>query len=398
MSKERFTRNKPHVNVGTIGHIDHGKTTLTAALSAVLKRRYGGACTVKDYATIARGGVVRDESKTVTISAGHVEYETARRHYAHVDCPGHADYVKNMIVGAAQMDGAILVVSALDSVMPQTREHVLLARQVGVPRVVVFLNKCDAVEDSELLDLVELEVRELLSQYGFDGAGCPVIRGAALPALRGDPAWERSIVALAEALDGYIDEPVRADDQPFLFAIEDVFTIKGLGTVASGRVERGTIRLNDPVQLLGLGASRSAVVTGIETFKRAMDSAQSGDNAGLLLRGVRRDEIARGQVLAKPDSITPRTRFSAELYVLSREEGGRHTPFFSRYQPQFFVRTTDVTGAITLPEGVAMAMPGDTVQVSVELRAPIALEERVRFAIREGGRTVGAGVVTKVLG
>jgi elongation factor Tu len=264
--------------------------------------------------------------------------------------------------------------------------------------VVVFLNKCDAVEDAELLDLVELEVRELLSQYGFDGAGCPVIRGAALPALRGDPAWERSIVALAEALDGYIDEPERADDQPFLFAIEDVFTIKGLGTVASGRVERGTIRLNDPVQLLGLGASRSTVVTGIETFKRAMDSAQSGDNAGLLLRGVRRDEIARGQVLAKPDSITPRTRFSAELYVLSREEGGRHTPFFSRYQPQFFVRTTDVTGAITLPEGVAMAMPGDTVQVSVELRAPIALEERVRFAIREGGRTVGAGVVTRVLG
>ncbi|WP_437715333.1 elongation factor Tu [Sorangium sp. So ce448] len=395
MAKEKFTRTKPHVNVGTIGHIDHGKTTLTAALVKVQSKR--NLAKAISYADIAKGGTVRDETKTVTIAAAHVEYESANRHYAHVDCPGHADYIKNMITGAAQMDGAILVVSSLDSVMPQTREHVLLARQVGLNHIVVFLNKCDAVDDPEMLDLVEMEVRELLSKYKFDGDNAPVVRGASLPALQGDPKWEESIQQLLGALDSYIPEPVRDIDKPFLMAIEDVFSIKGRGTVATGRIERGVIKVGDEVQIIGFKDTKKSVVTGVEMFRKLLDQGQAGDNVGCLLRGVEKEEIERGQVLAKPGSITPHTKFTGEVYVLKKEEGGRHTPFFTNYRPQFYIRTTDVTGTVNLPEGVKMVMPGDNITMTIELIAPVALEEQMRFAIREGGKTVGAGVVTKIL-
>ena len=395
MAKEKFTRTKPHVNVGTIGHIDHGKTTLTAALVKVQSKK-SLAKEIK-YADIAKGGTVRDDTKTVTIAAAHVEYESLNRHYAHVDCPGHADYIKNMITGAAQMDGAILVVSALDSVMPQTREHVLLARQVGLNHLVVFLNKCDAVEDAEMLDLVEMEVRELLNKYKFDGDNAPVVRGASLPALQGDPKWEDSIGKLLEALDSYIPEPVRDIDKPFLMAIEDVFSIKGRGTVATGRIERGVIKVNEEVLIIGFKDTKKTVVTGVEMFRKLLDQGQAGDNVGCLLRGVEKDEIERGQVLAKPGSITPHTKFVGEVYVLKKEEGGRHTPFFTNYRPQFYIRTTDVTGTCALPEGIKMVMPGDNITMEISLIAPVALEEQMRFAIREGGKTVGAGIVTKIL-
>jgi len=395
MAKEKFNRTKPHVNVGTIGHIDHGKTTLTAAIVKVQSKR--SLAKAISYADIAKGGTVRDETKTVTIAAAHVEYESPKRHYAHVDCPGHADYIKNMITGAAQMDGAILVVSALDSVMPQTREHVLLARQVGLNHLVVFLNKCDAVDDPEMLDLVEMEVRELLNKYKFDGDNAPVIRGASLPALQGDPKWEQSITNLLDALDSYIPEPERAIDKPFLMAIEDVFSIKGRGTVATGRIERGVIKVGEEVQIIGFKDTKKTVVTGVEMFRKLLDQGQAGDNVGCLLRGVEKDEIERGQVLAKPGSITPHTKFEGEVYVLKKEEGGRHTPFFTNYRPQFYIRTTDVTGTVNLPEGVKMVMPGDNITMTIELIAPVALEEQMRFAIREGGKTVGAGVVTKIL-
>jgi elongation factor Tu len=395
MAKEKFVRKKPHVNVGTIGHIDHGKTTLTAAILVVQSRT--GMAAVKSYADIAKGGTVRDETKTVTIAVAHVEYESDKRHYAHIDCPGHADYIKNMITGAAQMDGAILTVSALDSVMPQTREHVLLARQVGLQRIVVFLNKCDAVEDEEMLELVEIEVRELLSKYEFDGDNAPVIRGAALPALQGDEKWSLKIKELLTALDDYIPDPVRLVDKPFLMAVEDVFSIKGRGTVATGRIERGMIHTGDEVEIIGFGETRKSVVTGVEMFRKILDEGQAGDNVGCLLRGIDKDEIERGQVIAKPGSITPHTKFEGEVYVLKKEEGGRHTPFFTNYRPQFFVRTTDVTGAVQLPEGVKMVMPGDNIKMTIELISPVALEEQMRFAIREGGKTVGAGVVTKIL-
>ncbi len=395
MAKEKFNRTKPHVNVGTIGHIDHGKTTLTAAIVKVQSKKK--LAKVISYADIAKGGTVRDETKTVTIAAAHVEYESPKRHYAHVDCPGHADYIKNMITGAAQMDGAILVVSALDSVMPQTREHVLLARQVGLNYLVVFLNKCDAVDDPEMLDLVEMEVRELLNKYNFNGDNAPVIRGASLPALNGDAKWEESIGKLLEALDTWIPEPVRDIDKPFLMAIEDVFSIKGRGTVATGRIERGIVKVGDEVQIIGFREIKKSVVTGVEMFRKLLDSGQAGDNVGCLLRGVEKDEIERGQVLAKPGSINPHTKFLGEVYVLKKEEGGRHTPFFTNYRPQFYIRTTDVTGTCQLPEGVKMVMPGDNITMNIELIAPVALEEQMRFAIREGGKTVGAGVVTKIL-
>ena len=395
MAKEKFSRTKPHVNVGTIGHIDHGKTTLTAAIVKVQsKKKMAKAIS---YADIAKGGTVRDETKTVTIAAAHVEYESPKRHYAHVDCPGHADYIKNMITGAAQMDGAIVVVSALDSVMPQTREHVLLARQVGLNYLVVFLNKCDAVDDPEMLDLVEMEVRELLNKYNFNGDNAPVIRGASLPALNGDPKWEASITALLDALDSYIPEPVRDIDKPFLMAIEDVFSIKGRGTVATGRIERGVIKVGEEVEILGFKDTKKSVVTGVEMFRKLLDQGQAGDNVGCLLRGVDKEEIERGQVLAKPGSITTHTKFLGEVYVLKKEEGGRHTPFFTNYRPQFYIRTTDVTGTVNLPEGVKMVMPGDNITMEITLIAPVALEEQMRFAIREGGKTVGAGVVTKIL-
>jgi len=397
MGKEKFARTKPHMNVGTIGHIDHGKTTLTAAISAVLSRRSGGKIKAISYKDIAKGGIDRDATKTVTIAAAHVEYETAKRHYAHVDCPGHADYIKNMITGAAQMDGAILVVSALDSVMPQTREHVLLGRQVGVPRIVVFLNKCDAVDDLEILDLVEMEVRELLSKYDYPGDDTPVIRGAALPALNGDKVWEEKIIELGEALDNFIPEPQREVDKPFMLAIEDVFSIKGRGTVATGRIERGVIKVNEEVEIIGFGATRKTVVTGVEMFRKLLDQGQAGDNVGLLLRGVEKADIERGQVLAKPGSLFPHKKFNAQVYVLKKEEGGRHTPFFTNYRPQFYIRTTDVTGTCTLDAEVKMVMPGDNVLMLVDLITPVALEEQMRFAIREGGKTVGAGVVTKIL-
>ena len=397
MGKEKFARTKPHMNVGTIGHIDHGKTTLTAAISAVLSRRSGGKIKAISYKDIAKGGIDRDATKTVTIAAAHVEYETAKRHYAHVDCPGHADYIKNMITGAAQMDGAILVVSSLDSVMPQTREHVLLGRQVGVPRIVVFLNKCDAVDDLEILDLVEMEVRELLSKYDYPGDDTPVIRGAALPALNGDKVWEEKIVELGEALDSFIPEPQREVDKPFMLAIEDVFSIKGRGTVATGRIERGIIKVNEEVEIIGFGATRKTVVTGVEMFRKLLDQGQAGDNVGLLLRGVEKADIERGQVLARPGSLFPHKKFNAQVYVLKKEEGGRHTPFFTNYRPQFYIRTTDVTGTCTLDAEVKMVMPGDNVLMLVDLITPVALEEQMRFAIREGGKTVGAGVVTKIL-
>jgi elongation factor Tu len=395
MAKEKFVRKKPHVNVGTIGHIDHGKTTLTAALLKVQQKT--GLAQAKAYADIAKGGIVRDATKTVTISVSHVEYETAKRHYAHVDCPGHADYIKNMITGAAQMDGAILVVSALDSVMPQTREHVLLARQVGLNHLVVFLNKCDAVEDADMLDLVDMEVRELLNKYKFNGDTAKVIRGAALPALNGDPKWEEKIGELLAALDSEIPEPVREVDKPFLMAVEDVFSIKGRGTVATGRVERGKIKVNEEVEIIGFDNDKKSVVTGVEMFRKQMDEGQAGDNVGCLLRGIEKEDVGRGQVLAAPGSIKPHKKFMGEVYVLKKEEGGRHTPFFTNYRPQFYIRTTDVTGSVKLPEDIKMVMPGDSVTVEVELITTVALEEQMRFAIREGGKTVGAGVITKIL-
>src|SRR6478672_1107575 len=365
MAKEKFVRKKPHVNVGTIGHIDHGKTTLTAALLKVQQK--SGMAQSKSYADIAKGGIVRDATKTVTISVSHVEYETAKRHYAHVDCPGHADYIKNMITGAAQMDGAILVVSSLDSVMPQTREHVLLARQVGLNHLVVFLNKCDAVDDAEMLDLVEMEVRELLNKYNFNGDKAPVVRGASLPALNGDPKWEKSIGELMDALDSWIPEPVRDVDKPFLMAVEDVFSIKGRGTVATGRIERGQIKVNEKVEIVGFVETRKTVVTGVEMFRKLLDQGQAGDNVGCLLRGIEKNDIERGQVIAKSGTITPHKKFTGEVYVLKKEEGGRHTPFFTNYRPQFYVRTTDVTGSVELPEGVKMVMPGDNISVTVTL-------------------------------
>ena len=390
MAKEKFDRSKEHLNIGTIGHVDHGKTTLTAAITKYFSKEF------KDYSEI--DAAPEERERGITINTAHVEYETATRHYAHVDCPGHADYVKNMITGAAQMDGAILVVSATDGPMPQTREHILLARQVGVPKILVFINKCDMVEDPELLDLVEMEIRELLGEYGFD-ANCPIIRGSALKALEGDESdiGAGAIKKLMEACDTYFDVPVRDLDKPFLMSIEDVFTISGRGTVVTGRVERGKLQLNDEVEIVGLKPTRKTVVTGIEMFRKSLDFAQAGDNAGALLRGINRDEVERGQVLAKPGSVTPHHKFTAKVYVLSKEEGGRHTPFFSNYRPQFYFRTTDVTGVIELPAGVEMVMPGDNVDMTVELIAPIALEKGTKFSIREGGRTVGAGSVTDIL-
>jgi|UniRef100_A0A7C4QPS6 elongation factor Tu len=397
MAKEVFQRTKPHVNVGTIGHIDHGKTTLTASILAVQATK--GLAKFKAYADIAKGGTVRDETKTVTISVSHVEYETEKRHYAHIDCPGHADYIKNMITGAAQMDGAILVVSAADGPMPQTREHILLARQVNVPALVVFLNKCDLVDDEELLELVEMEVRDLLNKYEFPGDTIPIIRGNAKGALDNpsDPKFNKCIGELMDALDNHIPEPTRERDKPFLMAIEDVFSIEGRGTVVTGRIESGVVRLNDKVQIIGLAPTQDTVVTGIEMFNKLLDEGQAGDNVGLLLRGIAKDKVERGQVLAKPGSITPHTKFECKVYVLSKEEGGRHTPFFSGYKPQFYFRTTDVTGTTKLLDGADMCMPGDNVRLEVELGKPIAMQENVRFAIREGGKTVGSGVVTKIL-
>jgi elongation factor Tu len=395
MAKEKFVRTKPHVNVGTIGHIDHGKTTLTAAMLKVQSaKKMAKEIT---YGDIAKGGIVRDETKTVTIAVSHVEYETETRHYAHVDCPGHADYIKNMITGAAQMDGSILVVSALDSVMPQTREHVLLARQVGLNHIIVFLNKCDAVEDEEMLDLVEMEVRELLSKYKFDGDNALIVRGAALPVLQGDSKWEASITELLDALDKGIPEPERQVDKPFLMAVEDVFSIKGRGTVATGRIERGRIKVNEDVEIIGFDRDQKTVVTGVEMFRKQLDEGQAGDNVGCLLRGVDKDGVERGQVIAKPGSIKPHRKFKGEVYVLKKEEGGRHTPFFTNYRPQFYIRTTDVTGSVQLPEGIKMVMPGDNITMEIELITHVALEHQMRFAIREGGKTVGAGVITEII-
>ena len=397
MAKANFERTKPHVNVGTIGHIDHGKTTTTAAILAVQGAK--GLAEFKSYADIAKGGTVRDETKTVTIAVSHVEYETPNRHCAHIDCPGHADYIKNMITGAAQMDGAILVVSAADGPMPQTREHILLARQVNVPELVVFLNKCDLVDDEELLELVEMEVRELLSSYGFDGDSIPVVQGSAKPALDNpsDPDASQCITNLMEALDSHIPEPQRLTDQPFLMAVEDVFSIEGRGTVATGRIEAGIIHVGDKIQMVGLKETTETTCTGVEMFNKSLDEGMAGDNVGLLLRGTKKDEIQRGQVLAAPGSINPHTKFECEVYVLSKEEGGRHTPFFSGYRPQFYFRTTDVTGAANLLGGAEMCMPGDNVKLEVELGKPIAMQDNSRFAIREGGRTVGSGVVTKII-
>ncbi len=399
MAKAKFDRTKPHVNVGTIGHVDHGKTTTTAALTKVsADKGYGTKYVAYDeVAKASESQGRRDSTKILTIATSHVEYETENRHYAHVDCPGHADYVKNMITGAAQMDGAILVVSAVDGPMPQTREHILLARQVNVPKVVVFLNKCDLVDDAELLDLVELEVRELLSQYQFDGDNAPVIRGSAIKAIEGDPEWVAKIEELYAALDSYIPEPVRETDKPFLMPVEDVFSITGRGTVATGRIERGIVKVGEEVQLVGFGADKKTTVTGVEMFRKLLDEGRAGDNVGLLLRGVEKTDIERGMVLAKPGSIPPHTQFEAEVYVLTKEEGGRHTPFFKGYRPQFYFRTTDVTGSVELPAGVEMVMPGDNIQMTIELITPVAMDEGLRFAIREGGRTVGAGVVTKIL-
>ena len=388
MAREKFDRSKPHVNIGTIGHVDHGKTTLTAAISKEFSKNF------MDYAAI--DSAPEERERGITVNTAHIEYETANRHYAHVDCPGHADYVKNMITGAAQMDGAILVVSAADGAMPQTREHILLSRQVGVPKIVVYMNKCDQVDDPEILDLVEMEIRELLGEYGFDPE-CPVIRGSALKALEGDPEAVKSIHDLMDAVDSYIDTPERDTDKPFLMSIEDVFTISGRGTVVTGRVERGRLNLNDEVEIVGLKPTKKTVVTGIEMFRKSLDYAESGDNAGVLLRGIAREDVERGQVLCKPGSVTPHTTFKASVYVLSKEEGGRHTPFFTKYRPQFYFRTTDVTGTIELPEGVEMVMPGDNVEMTVELIAPVALENGTKFSIREGGRTVGSGVVTEII-
>ena len=393
MAKEKFDRSKPHVNIGTIGHVDHGKTTLTAAISATLAKK--GLAQKVAFDNIDKAP--EEKERGITINTAHIEYETAKRHYAHVDCPGHADYVKNMITGAAQMDGAILVIAATDGPMAQTREHILLARQVGVPRMVVFLNKCDMVDDPELLDLVEMEVRELLSSYGFDGDNTPIIRGSALKALEGDPAYEEKIMELMDAVDEWIPTPVRDIDKPFLMSIEDVMTITGRGTVVTGRVERGELKLNEEVEIVGIKDTRKTTVTGIEMFRKSLDSAQAGDNAGVLLRGITRDQVERGQVLAKPGTVTPHMEFEAEVYVLSKEEGGRHTPFFSKYRPQFYFRTTDITGEITLPEGTEMVMPGDNTKMTVELIHPIAIEQGTKFSIREGGKTVGSGVVSKII-
>jgi elongation factor Tu len=394
MSKEKFDRSKPHVNIGTIGHVDHGKTTLTAAITKILQK-HNPKIQFRSFDSI--DNAPEEKARGITIATAHVEYETKNRHYAHVDCPGHADYVKNMITGAAQMDGAILVVAATDGPMPQTREHILLARQVGVPAMVVFMNKADAVDDAELLELVELEVRELLSAYEFPGDDIPVVKGSALKALEGDPEWEKTVEELMDAVDSYIPTPARDIEKPFLMPVEDIFTIQGRGTVATGRIERGTIKVNESVEVVGIKDTRTTVVTGVEMFKKLLDSGMAGDNVGLLLRGVERKDIERGQVIAKPGSITPHTKFKAEAYVLTKEEGGRHTPFFTGYRPQFYFRTTDVTGVAHLPEGVEMVMPGDNVAMEIELIAPIAMEKGLRFAIREGGRTVGAGTVSEVV-
>ena len=393
MAKEKFDRSKTHVNIGTIGHVDHGKTTLTAAITSFLAKKGGAKAMAYDQID----GAPEEKTRGITINTAHVEYQTEKRHYAHVDCPGHADYVKNMITGAAQMDGAILVVAATDGPMPQTREHILLAHQVGVPHIVVFLNKCDMVDDEELIDLVEMEVRELLSANGFDGDNAPVIRGSALKGGEGDATWEPKLGELMDAVDAYVPDPVRETDKPFLMSVEDVFTITGRGTVATGRVERGLLKLSEEVEIVGLKPTKKTVVTGIEMFRKLLDSAQAGDNIGALLRGVNREEIERGQVLCKPGSVTPHTEFKAQVYVLSKEEGGRHTPFVANYRPQFYFRTTDVTGVIKLPAGVEMVMPGDNVEMEVSLIAPIAIEQGTTFSIREGGRTVGAGNVISII-
>ena len=393
MAKQKFDRSKPHVNIGTIGHVDHGKTTLTAAIATRLASKFGGEA--KGYAEI--DSAPEEKARGITINTAHIEYETAKRHYAHVDCPGHADYIKNMITGAAQMDGAILVVAATDGPMPQTREHILLSRQVGVPYIIVYMNKCDMVDDEELLDLVEMEVRDLLNEYGFPGDTTPIIRGSALKALEGDPKWVGSIDELMDAVDSYIPEPTRDTDKPFLMPIEDVFTITGRGTVATGRVERGMVKINEEVEIIGIRETKKTVVTGIEMFRKLLDFAQAGDNIGTLLRGVNRDEVLRGQVLAKPGTVKPHNKFKAQVYVLSKEEGGRHTPFFGNYRPQFYFRTTDITGTIKLPEGVEMVMPGDNIEMEVELIHPIAVEKGTKFSIREGGRTVGAGSVIDII-
>jgi elongation factor Tu len=389
---EKFDRSKPHVNVGTVGHVDHGKTTLTAAITHVLAKK--GFAQERDYASIDNSP--EEKARGITINTTHVEYQSDKRHYAHVDCPGHADYIKNMITGAAQMDGAILVVSAADGPMPQTREHILLAKQVGVPYIVVFLNKCDMVDDAELLDLVEEEVRDLLTKYGFPGKETPIIRGSALKALEGDAKYEEAILKLVEAMDTYIPEPVREVDKPFLMPIEDIFSIEGRGTVVTGRIERGIIKLNDEIEIVGIRPTAKTVVTGIEMFNKQLDEGRAGDNAGILLRGTKKEEVERGQVLSKIGTVTPHTEFEAEVYILTKEEGGRHTPFFKGYKPQFYIRTTDVTGEVVLPAGQEMVMPGDTVTLNIKLITPVALEEKMRFAVREGGHTVGAGVVLKI--
>ena len=393
MAKAKFDRTKAHVNIGTIGHVDHGKTTLTAAITKIMSQTYGGE--FKDYNQI--DSAPEEKARGITINTSHVEYQTETRHYAHVDCPGHADYIKNMITGAAQMDGAILVVAATDGPMPQTREHILLSRQVGVPKICVFLNKCDQIDDPEFIDLVEMEVRELLSEYGFDGDNCPIIRGSALEALNGNPEYEAKIIELMASVDEYFPLPAREADKPFLMPVEDVFTITGRGTVATGRVERGRLELNNECEIVGIRDTRKTVVTGIEMFRKLLDFAEAGDNIGALLRGVNRDEIVRGQVLAKPGSVTPHVKFKGQVYVLSKDEGGRHTPFFANYRPQFYFRTTDITGIITLPEGVEMVMPGDNVDMTVELIHPIAIEKGTKFSIREGGRTVGSGNVSDII-
>ena len=399
MAKEKFSRNKPHVNIGTIGHVDHGKTTLTAAISAVLSRK--GLAELKDYDNI--DNAPEEKERGITIATSHIEYETEKRHYAHVDCPGHADYVKNMITGAAQMDGAILVVSAADGPMPQTREHILLSRQVGVPYIVVFMNKADMVDDAELLELVEMEIRELLNEYNFPGDDTPIVSGSALKALEEakagqDGEWSAKIMELMDAVDSYIPTPVRATDKDLLMPIEDVFSISGRGTVVTGRIEKGVVKVGDTIEIVGIKPTQTTTVTGVEMFRKEMDQGEAGDNVGVLLRGTKKEDVERGMVLCKPKSITPHTKFEGEVYILTKEEGGRHTPFFNNYRPQFYVRTTDVTGSITLPEGTEMVMPGDNIRISVELIAPVALEEGTRFAIREGGRTVGSGVVSKILG
>ena len=399
MAKAKFERNKPHVNVGTIGHVDHGKTTLTAAIATVAAKHHGGEA--KDYAAI--DSAPEEKARGITINTSHIEYDTANRHYAHVDCPGHADYVKNMITGAAQMDGAILVVSAADGPMPQTREHILLSRQVGVPYIVVFMNKADMVDDAELLELVEMEIRELLNEYNFPGDDTPIVSGSALKALEEakagqDGEWSAKIMELMDAVDSYIPTPVRATDKDLLMPIEDVFSISGRGTVVTGRIEKGVVKVGDTIEIVGIKPTQTTTVTGVEMFRKEMDQGEAGDNVGVLLRGTKKEDVERGMVLCKPKSITPHTKFEGEVYILTKEEGGRHTPFFNNYRPQFYVRTTDVTGSITLPEGTEMVMPGDNVRISVELIAPVALEEGTRFAIREGGRTVGSGVVSKILG